>query len=172
MRCCYCAGCSAQELAKLIPKPEDRRKYVKRVTTFDSQQVAKRPRLDLPKDKADATEKQKAALEANEKYVLDNLSIEKTVHLVINSLSKVPSTMPPQFPNDYVGFVSAGQVGQPKVIAKLLGAQLLEIGLGPGAKVATKSPPVEKSIEEVVIKQEPEDKDEKVKNKTCLKLSV
>lgn len=101
-------------------------------------------------------------MEANEKYVLDNLSIEKTVHLVINSLSKVPNVMPVQFAGEYAGFISSGQVGQPKVVAKLMAAQFLEVGLGPGAKIATKSPPAGKPIEEVVVKQEPEDKDEKV----------
>lgn len=156
-------GCSAQEITKLLPKPEERKKYAKRTTPFEPQQAAKKPRLDTLKEKtSDTTEKQKTALEANEKYILDNLSIEKTVHLLINSLTKVPNTMPPQFASDYVGFVNSGQVGQLKVIAKLLGAQFLEVGLGPGGKIATKSPPVEKLPEEVVIKKEPEDKDEKV----------
>lgn len=141
---------------------------MKRTVPFDSVQIAKRPRLETQKDKTvDAAEKQKAALEANEKYVLDNLSIEKTVNLVLNALTKLPSAIPPQFANDYVGFINAGQVGQPKVIAKLLGAQFLEIGLGPGAKIATKSPPAEKSANEVVIKTEPEDKDEKVSIYVC-----
>lgn len=156
-------GCQAQEVTKLLPKPEERRKYVKRTIPFDSVQISKKPRLEKQKEKTvDPAEKQKAALEANEKYVLDNLSIEKTVHLVMSGLTKVPNVMPSQFANDYVGFINSGQVGQPKVIAKLLGAQFLEIGLGPGAKIATKSPPVEKTVREIVIKTEPDDKDAKV----------
>lgn len=123
--------------------------------------------MEAQKEKiVDPAEKQKVALQTNEKYVLDNLSIEKTVHLVISALTKIPNVMPSQFANDYVGFINSGQVGQPKVIAKLLGAQFLELGLGPGAKIATKLPPTEKSTDEVVIKIEPEDKDEKVIN--CL----
>lgn len=157
-------------MAKLLPKAEDRKKYVKRTAPYELQQVAKRQRLETTKGTSEATEKQKVRLEANEKYVLDNLSIEKTVHLVISSLNKVPDTMPAQFANDYVGFINSGKVGQVKVIAKLLGAQLLEAGLGPGVKIAIKPPP-EKPVESIVIKTEPEDKDEKVRGISLQKIS-
>lgn len=127
----------------------------------------KKPRLEkAPEPENDTYEQQqKNALELNEKYVIDNLSMDKLVHLVVTGLNSVPATMPAQFVTEYGKHVKLGQVGQLKIITKLMAAQFLEAGVGPGKKVVTKSPPVvEKLIDESCIKVEKDDsKDDKDK---------
>lgn len=161
------------EIAKLLPKAEERKKYIKRpMPQQESQQVSKKPRLEKePEVDTDTYEKQqKKALELNEKYVTENLTMEKVVHFVVTGLNSIPATMPAQFVTEYGKQVKAGQVGQLKMIAKLMAAQFLEAGVGPGAKVITKSPPVvEKLIDETCIKVEPVDSKE-VKDKVCRNL--
>lgn len=135
-------GCSSSEINKILPKPEERRKYAKRKVPTESQQISKRPRIGTPPEIEETTaleRQQKVANEVNEKYVLDNLTLEKAVHLVITGLNKIPNNMPSSFSNEYLVFVKNAQVGQPKVIAKLLAKQFFEADVGPGTKAAAKA---------------------------------
>lgn len=91
---------------------------------------------------------------------MDNLTLEKTANLVIIALNKTPSSVPPEFADEYVKYIKSGQVGQVKVISKLLATQFLEAGVGPGANIIIKKPPTtEKTIDEVKVKVEPNDKE-------------
>lgn len=157
----YNLGCTSQEITKLLPKPEERKRYSKRSLNTESTQIAKKARLETQPANDGLEKQQKAALEANEKYIIDGLTLEKAVSLIVTGLNKVPAAMPNFFSDEYAVFVQSGQVGQTKIIAKLLAKQFLDADLGPGAKLITKT--AEKLLEEVTIKIEADDtKDEKV----------
>lgn len=134
-------GCSSSEINKVLPKPDERRKYTKRKMPTEAPQISKKPRIETPPEPEETTaeKQQKVANEVNEKYILDNLTLEKAVHLVITGLNKIPNSMPSNFTNNYSGFVKNAQVGQPKIIAKLLAKQFFEADVGPGTKAAAKA---------------------------------
>lgn len=135
-------GCSSSEINKVLPKLEERRKYAKRKIPTESPQISKKARIETPPEVEETTsaeKQQKVANEVNEKYILDNLTLEKAVHLVITGLNKTPNSMPSHFTNEYSVFVKNAQVGQPKVIAKLLAKQFFEADVGPGTKAAAKA---------------------------------
>ncbi|KAL3281104.1 hypothetical protein HHI36_004328 [Cryptolaemus montrouzieri] len=135
-------GFSQNDITKMIPKAEERRKYTKRTLSFESLQLhqPKRQKIDAEID-VDAEESKDRKLtpeEINEKFVADKLTLEKVVEIIEISLTKLPDTMPVSFTKDYDKFVKAGSVGNKEIIHMLMANLLTENGLGPGG-------PIEKS---------------------------
>ncbi|KAF5307789.1 hypothetical protein FQR65_LT06661 [Abscondita terminalis] len=135
-------GYTQQELQKMVPKIEDRRKFVKR-SYVDDQPLPQSKKARLDKD--EGADQQKLATEANEKYVLDKLNIDTVVRLVLSTLPKLPATIPAQFKIDYAAFLKMGHVGDGKVLGTMLAIQLLEAGVGPGMEFL-KNAPINKEI--------------------------
>lgn len=96
----------------------------------------KRPKLDTEKD---VYERQRQALDLNEKFVLDNFSKNICVQLLLNNFHKVPETIPTKFLIDYKESLQLGQAGDMKIISKILAEQFLESGVGPGSKIVGKT---------------------------------
>lgn len=137
----------------MLPKPDERKRYAKRTLNLDSLQQAKKPRLEL--DPPNPT------IESTEKFIADNLTTEKVVHLAFLTLKNVPNEMPASFLKDYTESLKSGAVGQVKTIAKLLASQLVEAGYGPEGKFVAKKPTpvVENVFDDVVVKVENEEED-------------
>lgn len=161
-------GLTQQEVQKLIPKAEERRRYTKRVIQEEpSHQNNKKAKLDSSSNSDLNEQLQKLATETNEKYVLERLNIDTAVQLVLSTSPKLPAVIPNQFKIDYTAFMKMGHVGELKVLAKMLAIQLLEAGIGPGADVL-KDPPnqKEKSPEQESSKKRELDDDDK--DKVCV----
>lgn len=133
-------GCSQFEISKMIPKSEERRKYAKRTLSLESQQLynPKRPRLEdnnLQQMEQDIIDKKLTPLEINEKFILENLSIDRVIQIIEVSFKNLPNAAPSSFLKDYDKYVQGGTVGKIEIIATLLGMQFLEKSLGPGGKL-------------------------------------
>lgn len=154
-------GCSQQEIIKMIPKPEERRKPSKRSTTSESLQSSKKPRLE--EKELELSEKQKLAIEANEAFILEHLNKNTALHLVLKSLVNVPDAMPESFKNDYLNAAKVGPTGHLKTISKLFAPQFVEAGVGPGTKYIGKTTLLKEVLNEKVdSKEDEEQKEEKV----------
>ncbi|XP_063902796.1 symplekin isoform X2 [Zophobas morio] len=155
-------GYSQQEISKMVPKAEERRKYCKRTLSMESLQIYnKKPRLDPQIDfDNDTNDSEPQSLqEINEQFVMENFTLEKAVQLIFSSINKLPTTMPFEFSKEYSKFVDSGRVGQVEILAKILATQMTEASVSPPGKFFMKKneevKPPEKEIEE--------DKDEKEK---------
>ncbi|KAK4880146.1 hypothetical protein RN001_008292 [Aquatica leii] len=155
-------GYTQQELQKMVPKVEDRRRFVKRSYADDIPAVqVKKAKLDKDVD----SEKQKLATDVNEKFVSDRLNIDVAVQLVLSTLPKLPATIPAQFKIDYAMFLKMGHVGDLKVLARMLGIQLLEAGVGPGVEFF-KSPLASREKSPVVeVSKKKDENDDKIQKK-------
>lgn len=122
---------------KILPKTDDRRKYIKRSSTTEYNHPSiKKPRLEL--DAQQELDKQTQAIEANREFILENLNKNNCIQLVMNGLYKVPDAMPLGFVKDYNESTKGRPSGDLKTIAKLLAEQFLDAGVGPGSKIAGK----------------------------------
>ncbi|KAF5275676.1 hypothetical protein FQA39_LY06788 [Lamprigera yunnana] len=148
-------GYTQQEVQKMIPKIDERRRYIKRSYVDEQPQHSKKARIDKDLD----SEPQKLATEINEKFVYEKLNIDTGVQLVLSTLPKLPSIMPHQFKIDYTAFVKMGHVGELKLLAKMLAIQLLEAGLGPGVE-ALKNHDVVKEKSPIIENNKKKDEDE------------
>ncbi|KAJ8979540.1 hypothetical protein NQ317_017688 [Molorchus minor] len=166
-------GCTQQEITRAIPKADDRRKYSKRSLSSESlvYQLSKKPRLDtnfdFDNDTNDALDNVFLnPQEANEQFILENLTLEKAVYLIFTHIPKLPNTVPPEFLNDYAKFYKTGNIGK-LYLAAVLGEQFTEANVGPGAKIAAREKALEVSKkrerEQEEEKEKPPPKKEKVK---------
>lgn len=162
----YIIGCTQQEINKLVPKAEDRRRYNKRMLSSESliQQNNKRARLD-PSVYDDEDENESLFLtpqEANEQFILENLTLEKAVYLIFTHIPKLPSVAPTEFLGDYEVFVTQGNIGKIH-LANVLAQQFTESKVGPGVQIEAK----QKAVEADRKKREKEEelKNEKVRKK-------
>lgn len=156
-------GCSQQEISKMIPKVDDRKRSSKRSSTIEiTAQVSKKPRID-DKDQ-ELYEKQRQAIEANETFILENLNKNAALHIVLKSLHNVPDVMPDFFKADYTNATKVGPTGHLKTISKLFAPQWVEAGIGPGTKYIGKTTLVKEGVKEVVddSKEDEEQKEDKV----------
>ena len=162
-----CSGYSHQDIVRLVPKIDERRKCFKRFLQSD-QHSNKRLRLDDEYDSTgedeDVRNKRVAALEANEKQILENLSKNVTVQMVINSLYNVPDTMPIHFVRDYEEVLTGQDWTVSNRIAKLLAVHFLEAGVGPGYQIAGKisAKPERKNDDDMRDSDDVKDEDQKV----------
>ncbi|CAH1966093.1 unnamed protein product [Acanthoscelides obtectus] len=168
-------GCSQQEINKMIPKADERRKYNKRMLSSESliHQSAMKRRLEHePMDAEDVpVESQLTPQEINEQFIMENLTLEKAVYLIVTNIPKLPPTLPPDFVRDYADFVTSGNIGKVHV-ANVMAAQFTEAGVGPGAKVTQpaaaaeekeKSPPAPPEISSRKREREADAKDDREK---------
>lgn len=160
----YFTGCTSQEINKLLPKADERRRYQKRTLSSESliQQNNKRARLD-PNVFDDEDENESLFLnpqEANEQFILENLSLEKAVYLIFTHIPKLPSVAPTEFLKDYETYVTQGYIGKIH-LANVLAQQFTEAKVGPGVQIEAK----QKAIEAERKKREKEEelKNEKVR---------
>ncbi|KAJ8940017.1 hypothetical protein NQ314_010848 [Rhamnusium bicolor] len=142
MRYFLTLGSSQQDINKLIPKAEDRRKYNKRTLSSESlvQQIVKKPRLEPhPFDFDDTNDSQfhLTPQEANEQFILENLTLEKAVYLIFTHIPKLPNTLPTDFITDYARFFKTGSIGKIH-LANVLAEQFTEANVGPGSKIIVK----------------------------------
>ncbi|CAH1176158.1 unnamed protein product [Phaedon cochleariae] len=174
-------GCSQSEINKMIPKADERRKYNKRALSSESlvvQQSVKRARLEQPSfDIEETVDPQLTPQEANEQFILENLSLEKAVYLIFTNIPKLPNTVPADFISDYAEFVSSGNIGKIH-LANIMAKQFTEAKVGPGSKIVEKqkSPELTKKrsreIEEKDEREKPPKKEKvKVLRIKTLKLS-
>ncbi|XP_018561363.1 symplekin isoform X1 [Anoplophora glabripennis] len=158
-------GCTQQDIAKLIPKLEDRKKYNKRTLSTESsvQQIVKKPRLEASSFELDDTNDSQfdTPQEANEHFILENLTLEKAVYLIFTHIPKLPNTIPPNFVADYQKYFKGGNVGK-MPLANVLAEQFTEARVGPGAKVVVKERTPETNSKKRERESE-ETKDEKEK---------
>ncbi|KAF7266373.1 hypothetical protein GWI33_020398 [Rhynchophorus ferrugineus] len=133
-------GCSQNDINKMIPKIEERRKYQKRSLSSENlqQPVAKKFRSDvIPSfdlEDNDTNLVPMTPLAANEKFVFDNLTVEKAVYLVMTSIPKLPPVVPPSFLKDYAKYVFSGRIGK-EHIASCMASQFLDAKVGPGVDI-------------------------------------
>lgn len=150
----------------MVPKADDRRKYNKRTLSSESliQQSNKRARLDpnVFDDEEDIDALLLTPLEANEQFILENLTLEKAVYLIFTHIPKLPSVAPNEFIRDYATFVTQGNIGKIH-LANVLAQQFIEAKVGPGVRIEAK----QKAIEAEKRKREKEEeiKNEKVGNR-------
>ncbi|XP_074025533.1 symplekin scaffold protein [Leptinotarsa decemlineata] len=140
-------GCSQSEINKLIPKSDERKKYKKRTLSSESlvQKSVKRARLDHNSfDIDESTDSQLTPLEANEQFILENLTLEKAVYLIFTNIPKLPNTVPTDFIKDYAEFVNLGNIGKIH-LANVLAKQFTQANVGPGKKIAEKLKSLEQS---------------------------
>ncbi|KAB0797876.1 hypothetical protein PPYR_08869 [Photinus pyralis] len=154
-------GYSMQELERMLPKADERRRYVKRSLNDEQLQPTKRPRLEQDPN----SEQQKLATDINEKFVLEKLNIDIAVQLVLKTLPKLPQTMPNQFKIDYSAFIKMGHVGELKVLGKMVAIQLLEAGLGPGAEKFLAAPPAKEKSPVIEIRAKKKEEEESLAQK-------
>lgn len=86
----------------MIPKADERRKYNKRMLSAESlvvQQNIKRARLEDPShnDVEETFDPLLTPQEVNEQFILDNLTLEKAVYLIVTSIPKLPLQVSPTF---------------------------------------------------------------------------
>ncbi|KAG5864258.1 hypothetical protein JTB14_019630 [Gonioctena quinquepunctata] len=138
-------GCSQSEINKFLPKSDERRKYKKRTLSSESlvQQSVKRARVERSFD-FEESEPQLTPQEANEQFILENLSLEKAVYLIFTNIPKLPNTVPTAFIKDYAEFVNSGNIGKIH-LANVLAKQFTEANIGPGSKIVEKRKSPEQS---------------------------
>lgn len=126
-------GYTQQDVTKMIPKPEDRRKYSKRVLSAESSiqsSASKRARLDTNFDYEDNDSLPEAPFIWSEQTLLENLTLEKTVYLIITTISKLPSTMPYGFRENYNKYVKSGNINK-NTLASILINQFVDAEIVP-----------------------------------------
>lgn len=164
-------GCSQSEINKMIPKADERRKYNKRMLSAESlvvQQNIKRARLEDPShnDVEETFDPLLTPQEVNEQFILDNLTLEKAVYLIVTSIPKLPLQPPSEFIRDYADYVNSGNIGRIH-LANALAKQFTEANIGPGKNVKQKTPTESKKRareeEAKEDKEKPPPKKEKVK---------
>ncbi|KAJ8916157.1 hypothetical protein NQ315_016296 [Exocentrus adspersus] len=159
-------GCSQQEITKLISKPEERKKYNKRTLSSEStiHQISKKPRLEQSPFEFDDTNDSQflTPQEANEQFILENLTLEKAVYLIFTHIPKLPNAMPPDFVGDYQKYFKGGTIGKIP-LANVLAEQFTEAGVGPGVKV-----PVRETAPETTSKKREREPDETKEEKEKL----
>lgn len=162
------SGCTQQEINKLTPKAEDRRKYNKRTLSSESliKQSSKRARLDpsMFMDDEDIDSLLLTPQEANEQFILENLTLEKAVYLIFTHIPKLPSSAPTEFIRDYEIFVAQGNIGKIH-LANVLAQQFIETKVGPGVQIEAKQKAME--AEKKKREKEEEIKNEKVAILNC-----
>lgn len=162
------SGCTQQEINKLTPKAEDRRKYNKRTLSSESliQQSSKRARLDqsMFDDEEENDTVHLTPQEANEQFILENLTLEKAVYLIFTHIPKLPSSAPTEFIRDYEIFVAQGNIGKIH-LANVLAQQFIEAKVGPGVQIETKQRAMD--AEKKKREREEEMKNEKVDICNC-----
>ncbi|KAH1013541.1 hypothetical protein HUJ04_002523 [Dendroctonus ponderosae] len=166
-------GCSQSEISKMVPKSEDRRKYQKRALPDPTERAAKRARTepineitideDEPETSIGAPQ---TPLEANEKFINDNLTIDKAIYLIFTNIPKLPLNMPASFHKDYAKFVLSGRIGK-NHLAEALAAQFVEAKVGPGVNIKPEEKPEsakrKRDIDDVNTEEETVFKKEKLK---------
>ncbi|XP_060516392.1 symplekin [Cylas formicarius] len=152
-------GYLQQDINKMIPKAEERRKYQRRTLSLESsiEQLSKRPRLEQVSsmdydDTNDSNFPSMTPQEVNEKFIMENLTIEKAIYLIFTNVPKLPNIMPASFVKDYGKYVLSGRIGR-EYLAEALAAQFLAAKVGPGADII-----VEEKIEELKKDNEPAEK--------------
>ena len=77
---------------------------------------------------------QESAVDITEKFIKDRLDPALVTELVMRSLPKLPSEIPPHFSSSYTPIDAAGTEGQIKHVSRLLAAQMTAVGIGPGVR--------------------------------------
>ena len=77
---------------------------------------------------------QESAVDITEKFIKDRLDPMLVTELVMRSLPKLPSEIPPHFSSSYTPIDAAGTEGQIKHVSRLLAAQMTAVGIGPGVR--------------------------------------
>jgi symplekin len=157
----YFLGYSQQDIIKIVPKAEERRKYCKRTLSLESLQIYnKRPRLDpqIEFDNDTNDSEPQSLQDLNEQFVAENFSLERAVQLIFSSISKLPSTMPSEFNKEYGKYLESGKIGQVDVVTKILASQFTEAGISPPGRALLK-----RSDEIRLEKELEEEKEEKEK---------
>lgn len=101
------------------------------------------------------------AQEANEQFILDNLTLEKAVYLIFTHIPKLPNTPPSEFLKDYAAYVNQGFIGK-NHLADVLAQQFIDAKVGPGVQIDAKQKAIE--AEKRKREREEESRAEKVKN--------
>ncbi|XP_066261627.1 symplekin [Euwallacea similis] len=136
-------GCSQSEINKMVPKSDERRKYQKRALSSDSYaRASKRLRSERVQEVFSLeTESEQSSLppprtpqEANERFINENLTIEKAIYLIFTNIPKLPQTSPASFNKDYAKYMLSGRIGK-EYLAEALAAQWVEAKVGPGVDV-------------------------------------
>jgi len=73
-----------------------------------------------------------AALNITEQFIVDKLRVGEATGLVMDGLPRIGSTMPSHFASSYTPIAEAGTQSQIRHVARLLAAQMTNIGIGPG----------------------------------------
>lgn len=142
----------------MIPKSEERRKYQKRTLSRDpDERPLKKSRTErvqevvsLEDDSETSLPLPRTAQEANERFIKDNITIEKAIYLIFTHIPKLPLSMPASFVKDYGKYVSSGRIGK-DYLAEALATQFVEAKVGPGVDV------VEEKQEAPKRKRDPEE---------------
>lgn len=102
-------------------------------------QIAKKPRIEPSAFELDDTNDSQfmTPQEANEQFILENLTLEKAVYLIFTHIPKLPNAIPPSFIIDYQKYFKGGNVGKIP-LANVLAEQFTEANVGPGAKIVVK----------------------------------
>lgn len=147
-------GYTQQDITKMLPKAEERRKYCKRSLSMESLQIYnKKPRLD-PHIDFDNDTNDSETQDFNEVFLMENFKLEKVVQLVISSMSQLPAQVPNEFIKEYGKYVEDGKIGNVNFLTKTLANYLTDAGIN-----LTKF--VSKEEVKVVEKEAEEDKEEK-----------
>ncbi|CAG9859181.1 unnamed protein product [Phyllotreta striolata] len=166
-------GCSQSEINKLIPKAEERRRYNKRTLSAESlvvQHNIKRARLEESLsniDVEDTIDPRLTPQEINEQFILDNLTLEKAVYLIVTNIPKLPLQASNEFIREYAEYVNSGKVGR-IYLANALAKQFTDSNIGPGKTAEKQKSPPEpkkkpKEDENKEEKEKPPPKKEKVR---------
>lgn len=131
----------------MVPKSEDRRKYQKRALPDSTERASKRARTEptneitIDEDEPETINfSPQTPLEANEKFINDNLTIDKAIYLIFTNIPKLPLAMPASFHKDYAKFVLSGRIGKSH-LAEALAAQFVEAKVGPGVNIKCEEKP-------------------------------
>lgn len=131
----------------MIPKSEDRRKYQKRTLSRDpDERPSKKSRTErvpevvsLEDDSETSLPPPRTAQEANERFIKENITIEKAIYLIFTHIPKLPLSMPASFVKDYAKYVSSGRIGK-DYLAEALATQFVDAKVGPGVDVIEEKP--------------------------------
>ncbi|CAG9771248.1 unnamed protein product [Ceutorhynchus assimilis] len=141
-------GCTQNEINKLVPRSDERRKYQKRTLAESSERASKRARVERTHEEEvpviqlqpeEIEEEEELSLaktpqEANEKFINTNLTVEKAIYLIFTNIPKLPINMPASFNKEYAKYVSSGRIGK-QYLAEVLAAQFVDAKVGPGVNV-------------------------------------
>lgn len=158
-------GSTPQEIARVLPKVDESRKYNKRALPQEGENDPKRIKLEDKSSEEDNYTKQQRAITMNENYLIEKLTLPTASEIVLKGLLELPQKMPNNFKVDYNEALKKGKPGEVKTVARLMAELFVENGVGPGSSIIGKGVLLRK--QEDIKKKRPREDDDEQEPQVC-----